>query len=152
MVNHAKRMTHVKKPGLSAPARQWTRGSRSACERISQGVTIPEWSPSFQIPSDAKIFALGSCFARNIERALLNLGAQVTSAEPESDLMELKTNLSLGLLNKYNPVSIHQELEWAAGVSSFPEDGFVQLRGKYIDPYLRNQAPSGSMELVHTRR
>ncbi|KAI9129092.1 GSCFA domain-containing protein [Acaryochloris sp. CCMEE 5410] len=108
--------------------------------------------PSFQIPSDAKIFALGSCFARNIERALLNLGAQVTSAEPESDLMELKTNLNLGLLNKYNPVSIHQELEWAAGVYSFPEDGFVQLRGKYIDLYLRNQAPSGSIELVHNRR
>lgn len=26
MVNHSKRMTHVKKSGLSTPARQWNRG------------------------------------------------------------------------------------------------------------------------------
>lgn len=134
------------------PPQRWTKGRDSACDRISQGVTIPEWLPSFQIHADAKIFAIGSCFARNVEWALLKLGAQVTSAAPKSNLMELKTNLRLGLLNKYNPVSIHQELAWAAGVSAFPEQGFLALKDKYIDPYLRNQAPSGSLEVVQVRR
>lgn len=137
---------------LQSPPQRWTKGRDSACDRISQGVTIPEYPPSFQISPNAKIFAIGSCFARNLERALLQTEAQITSAEPDSDLMELKTNLNLGLLNKYNPVSIHQELEWAAGTSNFPEQGFLELKGKYIDPYLRDQAPSGSLESVQARR
>ncbi|WP_299402240.1 hypothetical protein [Acaryochloris sp. IP29b_bin.148] len=49
----------------------WPKGRDAGCDRISQGVTILEWPPSFQIFPDAKIFALGSCFARNVERALL---------------------------------------------------------------------------------
>lgn len=66
--------------------------------------------------------------------------------------MEIRTNLNLGLLNKYNPVSIQQELEWAAGVSSLLKDGLIALGDKYVDPYLRNQAQTGSLEAIQARR
>lgn len=140
--------------GLSKLNR-WSKGKGSARDRIALGVTVPEWNPSFQIAPDATVFAIGSCFARNVEKELLHLGVQATSVDPSSDVLELKTNLQVGLLNKYNPLSIHQELEWAAGVSTFPENGLLQLGDdgeKFVDPYLRDQARQGTMELLQTRR
>ncbi len=131
---------------------RWTKGKDCARERIESGVVIPEWMPSFQLAPDSKIFAIGSCFARNIEKALLNQRAQVASVDPDSDALELKTNLMTGLLNKYNPISIHQELEWASGHRTFPDNGFVELGGKYIDPTLRDQARKGDMDLMKARQ
>lgn len=131
---------------------RWTKGAQAACDRIQKGIVIPQWQPSFQIAPDAQIFAMGSCFARNIESELINLGINVTSAAPDSDLMEIRTNLQLGLLNKYNPISIHQELAWAAGVTDFPEQGFIEYGEKYIDPYLREQTPGGDLASMQARR
>ena len=131
---------------------RWTKGNRSARERIESGIVIPEWPLSFQLTPDAKIFAIGSCFARNVEKALLQKGGQVTSVDPGSDLLELRTNLLTGLLNKYNPISIHQELAWASGHTRFPDNGFIEFDGKYVDPSLRDQARKGTMEFVQARQ
>ena len=131
---------------------RWTKGPKAARDRIHRGVVIPEWQPSFQIAPDAQVFAIGSCFARNIETELLKLGVQVTSADPKSEVMEIRTNLQLGLLNKYNPASIHQELAWAADHTPFPEQGFVDSQGKYSDPYLRQQTPGGDLGQMQARR
>ncbi len=134
---------------------RWSKGKGSARDRIALGVTIPEWNPSFQIAPNAKVFAIGSCFARNVEAELLRLGVEVSSADLKNELLEIRTNLQIGLLNKYNPLSIHQELEWAAGVSAFPEQGLIQLGDnpeKYVDPYLREQARPGTLETLKARR
>ena len=131
---------------------RWTKGPKAARDRINRGVTIPEWQPSFQMAPDAQVFAIGSCFARNVESELLKLGVQVTSAAPNSELTEIRTNLQLGLLNKYNPVSIHQELAWAADHTPFPKQGFIESQGKYIDPYLRQQTRAGDLALMQLRR
>ena len=138
-------------PGHSKCDR-WTKGNQSARERIEAGIVVPEWAPSFQLKPNAKIFAIGSCFARNIEKGLLQRLAQVTCVKPKSDILELRTNLLTGLLNKYNPISIHQELEWASGHNSFPDRGFIEFNGNYIDPCLREQARKGSLEFVQTRQ
>ncbi len=137
--------------GKSKLAR-WTKGPQSACDRIQKGIVIPEWQPSFHVAPDAQVFAIGSCFARNIESELLKLGLKVTSAIPDSEIMEIRTNLQLGLLNKYNPISIHQELAWAAGIEAFPEQGFIENQGKYTDLYLREQTPRGDLQLMKARR
>ncbi|WP_017327394.1 GSCFA domain-containing protein [Synechococcus sp. PCC 7336] len=131
---------------------RWVKGNGSARERIETGVVIPEWAPSFQLAPDAKIFAMGSCFARNVEKALLQRQARVTSAEPESDILELRTNLLTGLLNKYNPISIHQELTWASSHTPFPEHGFIEYDGKYIDPSLRDRGRKGTLEFARARQ
>lgn len=138
-------------PGYSNLDR-WNKGVSSACERLNSGVVIPEWKPSFKVSPDANVFAIGSCFARNIERELQHLEVNVTSANPLSDVLEVRTNLQLGLLNKYNPISIHQELAWAVEEGSFPSNGFIDCQGKLYDPYLREQTPGGDLEKMQARR
>ncbi|MGF1515875.1 MAG: GSCFA domain-containing protein [Elainellaceae cyanobacterium] len=145
----------VTSPGRPAGASQcdrWSKGPQCARARIDTGFVIPEWAPTFQLQPDAKIFAIGSCFARNLEKALIQKQAQVISADPDSEVMELRTNLLTGLLNKYNPVSIYQELQWASGHSSFPEHGFIEYEGKYVDPALRAQARKGDLDLMRSRQ
>ncbi|MGF1536040.1 MAG: GSCFA domain-containing protein [Elainellaceae cyanobacterium] len=139
-------------PAGQSQCDRWTKGAQSARDRINTSFVVPEWTPSFQLQPDAKIFAIGSCFARNIEKALIDKQAQVTSADSGSEVMELRTNLLTGLLNKYNPVSIHQELQWASGHSTFPDSGFIEHDGKYIDPSLRDQARKGDLDLMRSRQ
>lgn len=131
---------------------RWTKGPESARDRLAIGVTIPVWKPSFTIASDAKIFAIGSCFARNLEKFLWQQGIQTTSTDPDHGQMEIRSNLQLGLLNKYNLASLHQELAWAAGIETFPEQGFLECQGKVIDPYLRQEVPNRDLEFAKGRR
>ena len=131
---------------------RWTKGSVSARDRLAIGVTIPVWKPSFTIAPDAKIFAIGSCFARNLERFLLQQGIRTTSTDPEHEQMEIRTNLQLGLLNKYNLASLHQELAWAAGIETFPEQGFLEHKGKFVDPYIRQEVPNQDLDFAKGRR
>lgn len=138
-------------PGYSQYNR-WTKGKGAARDRINTGIVVPEWMPSFQLAPGAKIFAIGSCFARNVEKALVQKKVPVTSIDSDSDILEIRTNLLTGLLNKYNPISIHQELEWAIGNKAFPEAGFIEIDGKYFDLSLREQAKKGTIEFVKMRR
>ena len=138
-------------PGYSQYNR-WTKGKGAARDRINKGIVVPEWQPSFQFASGAKIFAIGSCFARNVEKALAQKQVEVTSIDSDSNILEIRTNLLTGLLNKYNPVSIHQELEWAIGSKAFPEEGFIEFEDKYFDLSLRDQAQKGAIEFVKMRR
>ena len=50
----------------------WEGCDRGVCRYPRMG-TIPEWALSFQVAPDAKVFAMGSCFARNVEAELLKL-------------------------------------------------------------------------------
>ncbi len=129
----------------------WSKGKTSALERIVSKTVIPEWETSFQLNSNTKIFTLGSCFARNIEKALLSNGVDISSADPNSEILELKINLLTGILNKYNPISIYQELLWASGKKNFPDQGFIEFGDKYFDLSLRNQARKGTLEFVQQR-
>jgi len=71
----------------------------------------PEYTPSFKIDKSDKIFTIGSCFARNIEEHLLRLGYDVpmmSFSVPKSEWL-YRPN---GILNKYSPPSILNELRW----------------------------------------
>lgn len=131
---------------------RWGKGNGSARARIELGIVVPEWAPSFQCTPEEKIFALGSCFARNLERALLKEKTQVTSADTQSDLMELRLNLQTGTLNQYNPISIQQALQWAAEPSSFPVEALVELNGKVLDLGLREQTKHNDLDFAKSRR
>lgn len=131
--------------------KSWSKGNSSALERIAAKTVIPVWETSFTLSKNANVFALGSCFARNIEKALLSSRVNVSSADRDSEILELKINLLTGLLNKYNPVSIYQELLWASGKEIFPDRGFIKFGDKYCDLNLRNQARKGTLEFVRQR-
>src|SRR5688572_20236924 len=99
----------------------------------------PECSPSFQIGEDAKIFTIGSCFAREVDRALNQAGFNVISRNAElSDAVE-RAGQDESLYNKYTIHSILNEVRWALD-PNHPYPGQKALietgDGNWVDPQL----------------
>jgi tetratricopeptide (TPR) repeat protein len=78
------------------------------------GEVWPATRPSFQIEPGAKVFTIGSCFARNIEKNLQKLGFNVPTLALTVPPRE--EGSSGGILNKYTPAAIFQELKWARDI------------------------------------
>ena len=96
---------------LSNKYSKWPR--RKANNRIEPNCE-PAITPTHKITPTDKIFAIGSCFARNIELALKEANYDVPSANikfPQEELFS-GTKLHAGLLNKYTPQSMLNELEY----------------------------------------
>ncbi len=98
----------------------------------------PTVSPTFEIGAEDTIFAIGSCFARNVEKALEAAGKRVLSRE--FDLGEIGESLedSANLFNKYSIHSVYNEIKWALERDSFPgEDIIYDIgNGRYVDAQL----------------
>ncbi len=80
----------------------------------------PTVTPSFRIGPEDTIFAIGSCFARNVERALEGAGKRVLSRE--FDLGEIGASLEdpANFFNKYSIHSVLNEVRWALERDSYP--------------------------------
>src|SRR3989338_328465 len=110
----------------------------------------PFLQPSFQIEKDDKIFCMGSCFARNIEKILVKLELDCVSAQITHRFEKDTTNF----LIRYNPLSMFNELSWALNLaSSFPKEALlVSPNGKSQDPHSNIHIPGISYdELVELR-
>ncbi len=73
-------------------------------------------SPKFQIKKDEPVFTVGSCFARNIEHALIKSGIDVitTRCLIPDELYELTgVGARNGALNAYTPHSMLDLLRWS---------------------------------------
>lgn len=116
---------------------RWGNGENAAKLRLKKGVAIPVTSPSFYLQSNSKVFAIGSCFARNVEEALSIQGIDVVSMRLDVPY-EVKSSRKNGIINKYNPGSIYHELSWALDDIEFNDDIFLSVDGKYIDPNLKH--------------
>ena len=80
----------------------------------------PTASPSFAIEDGDTIFAIGSCFARNVERALDAAGRRVVSREFELGEIGESLGEAANFFNKYSIHSVLNELGWALDRDSFP--------------------------------
>ncbi len=79
-------------------------------------VCRPAATPSFALPPGATVFTIGSCFARHIETALAAHGLTVPTLAfrvPRAELWA-GTGMMTGILNKYTPFSMLNEVEAAA--------------------------------------
>jgi hypothetical protein len=130
---------------------RWSRGHGNARARLSTGLVVPESRIGFSLTPETRVFALGACFARRLEAALLDAGIRVTSVAPESSTMEIRTTLRHGLLNQDSPNAILQELEWASG-KAFPIGALLPFGDEWVDPFLRDRAPTGNQAAVMARR
>ena len=77
---------------------------------------MPLLTPGFTLPRGCSVFTIGSCFARNIEIALRDRGLRIPTLDlqfPPNELME-GTGLRAGILNKYTPFSMLNEVEQLA--------------------------------------
>ncbi|MGZ9809684.1 GSCFA domain-containing protein [Pseudoroseicyclus sp. H15] len=101
-------------------------------------LAAPSCTPSFEIGRDESIFAIGSCFARNIERALDGAGMRVLSRE--FDLGEIGESLddAGNFFNKYSIHSVLNEITWALERDTFPGQDILYpgAKGTWFDAQL----------------
>ncbi len=127
-----------------------------AFQRLRSTFLTPLITPQFKVSREDKIFAIGSCFARGIERALLSRKMNVVSAAPEFATLATigKEVTGLGFTNKYNTYSIFNELSWALDpVAKFPEGSIIELgNGMAYDPHTNpTLPPAGRPEILQRR-
>ena len=123
------------KPGIDVKSKS----REFAIQRINQRLFTPIFNETgFQMSRKDSLFAMGSCFARGIENAMLGKKFNVLSAATEFDSFELAVPgvTGRGFMNKYSTHSIRHELEWALDPSvTFPEASLVDAQdGTWIDP------------------
>src|SRR6266516_951588 len=109
-----------------------------AFQRLRQQLFTPIITPGFKLKREDKLFAIGSCFARGIEAALVGKKMEVLSAAKEFDSFRTRNNeTNLGFTNKYNTFSIYNELRWALDpAAEFPRESLVDIgNGIFYDPH-----------------
>jgi hypothetical protein len=109
-----------------------------AFQRLRQRLFTPAILPGFKLLREDKIFAIGSCFARGIESALIGQKMDVLSRTAEFDSFPAVNNeMKLGFTNKYNTFSIYNELRWALDpAAKFPTESLVDIgNGLFYDPH-----------------
>ncbi|MFI4967625.1 MAG: GSCFA domain-containing protein [Gammaproteobacteria bacterium] len=112
-----------------------------ACQRLRNARFTPVIKAEFQISHEDHLFAIGSCFARGIEKSLKARGFKVESAACDFDRFSIvgdKKVTALGFTNKYTTYSMLNELSWALDPAAlFPESSLVDLDEKRcIDPHI----------------
>lgn len=80
----------------------------------------PTASPTFSIGREDTIFAIGSCFARNVERALEAADMRVLSREFALGPVGESLDDAANFYNKYSIHSVLNEIKWALERDSFP--------------------------------
>jgi hypothetical protein len=140
--------------GRDNPHDRWSSsGEQSAEERIGRRIVVPAGRQSFTAGPGDTFFAIGSCFARNVEERLEGAGAKVSSRRINIRDMGHGSAREGGIFNKYTPVSILQELKWAAGIENYPEAALLEERkDSFYDPYLSSKAGRGNIEQMMARR
>lgn len=120
------------------------------------------FAPKFKFGRDAKYFAIGSCFARNIEAALLKDGNRVLSMEldlPE-EVKGWVHHIDNEILTKFTPHSMEVELKRAFADGPIDE-GFIEInppsvwnpqlhRGRQASYELQCQAAEAVRSTVRT--
>ena len=96
----------------------------------------PAFTPGFRLEFSDRIFTIGSCFARNIERSLILRGYEVATSKlawPDDSIDTMGNEV----LNNYGVTSIENEFRWALD-AEHPFDSekqFLEIAaGRFIDP------------------
>ena len=87
------------------------------------GEVWPRLDPSFRIGPGDTVFTIGSCFARNIERYLVDAGCRVPMQELWLPPEEWHGGAN-SAMNKFHPPAFRQCLEWTARI--FDRGGQVE--------------------------
>lgn len=128
--------------------------SRGNGNRIEPSCT-PAINAKHSFSKEDQIFTIGSCFARNIERALTESGHDVPSARikfPKEELWQ-GTGTHSGLLNKYTPQSMLNELEYVFNDKYKEEDFLVEgAEGEFYDFQLHTNLPVNFKRGVERRK
>lgn len=127
---------------------------RSDSENRIEPVASPGFTPSFAFAPGATVFTIGSCFARNVQAALLARGFRIPTREFWSDVRSTRATDNW-ILDNYGVPAICNEIAWALGEAA-PHDPNVHLfevyPGRFCDLHLSSRVPLCSFEEAVARR
>ncbi|WP_424973638.1 GSCFA domain-containing protein [Dinoroseobacter sp. S124A] len=83
-------------------------------------LAMPASSPGFRISAEDTVFAMGSCFAREIETALAASGMTVLSRDLDLGPIGASLEDPANFFNAYTVPAMATELRWALERDSFP--------------------------------
>lgn len=133
------------------PRRQWSLGGESvkarfdSCERMTVGLV-----PKFRLSPDERVYTIGSCFAREIERTLIEHGIPLLTngfglppqrfdtwnAERQTGGGVPVGKVSRGCFNKYTTHSMNIEVQRALAGLKLPNDGLIEFGpDEYFDAH-----------------
>ncbi len=107
-----------------------------ASGRLENEIFEPFISPEFKFSRSDNVFAIGSCFARGLENALLGDKIKVLSVTDKFDQypLTMKGVTPRGYMNKYNTYSILYEFLWAFEDLNNNGQYFIESRdGRFLD-------------------
>lgn len=134
------------------PVGMWPDGRRRG-QRL-EGIADIKPQPSFTIEPDDKLMTIGSCFAREIEKALAARGFDLPTTALVLPAEERASATANDILNKYTIHSMANEIEWAFEEPDMaPEDLFVTAGdGLWHDPHLVANMDPVTLERAIERR
>jgi tetratricopeptide (TPR) repeat protein len=97
----------------------------------------PSFKPRFMLEPGQRIFTIGSCFARGIEKALAARGFEIPTLGLQVDKAWWSGD-PVSILNNYVPPAIAPQIRWAFGMEEFDLDrhAIEVAAGRYMDPQL----------------
>ncbi len=134
------------------PFAKWP--SRNTGNNRIEPLAKPAIKPGFRLDAGAKVFTIGSCFARHVESALVKRGFDVPAWRLAEQIPEFQMD-GRTALNNYNVASIHNELTWALDPDHpfLPEHSFVEVYPEhYVDVHLHRVIVPASLATVARRR
>ncbi len=127
-----------------------------AAQRVNRGYFRPIIEAGFTIGEKDRLYAIGSCFARNIETALLSAGVPVESAAEiyEDPRFNPDGIVGRGFINKYTTHAILNDLRWALDPdASFPEASLIDNgNGTFTDPHFSHRLSALDLDETLWRR
>lgn len=94
----------------------------------------PSFKPRFMLEPGQRVFTIGSCFARGIERALVNRGFDVPTQGLQLEKGDWHGDPT-AVLNNYVPPAIAPQIRWAFGMEPFDIDKHAVevMPGRFFD-------------------
>jgi hypothetical protein len=139
-------------PRLSPDVRMRRKFPESDDARCRNGMLFPDFQPKFSavFNKDTTVFAIGSCFARNIEEALEPSGVRLPTYALKANPSE-KKGRARGLINEFTPGCIQQRIFSALGGGPLSEQTIVPQGAEFVDLLLA-AIPSVTWERAIERR
>ncbi|WLR92955.1 GSCFA domain-containing protein [Shinella zoogloeoides] len=109
----------------------------------------PVIKPRFTLEPNTRIFTIGSCFARNIERKLKGFDVPTLRFTTPTEETPAPSN---ALLNEYNPGTMSQRILFALNGNSLPSETIVPSKGGYLDLSLPGGYPVTLERALERRR
>ncbi len=117
--------------------------------RCVDGMLFPRLQPTFKMTKGDKMFTIGSCFARNIEKKLINFNVPTLSYKPPiGDPLKVRGNT---VMNEYNPGCIAQRIHHSIIGALDPNICILPEGAGFSDFFITGQNPT-SLDILLDRR